>query len=195
MVLFPCVEMPLGKNALFKSLTYTEYPIPGKQYITFPDDDDFSGTEGLSVDSNLLGEKNAAQAIMSAISASPARSGYLTSNVHEKLQGASLGLACAIELCFPNKFPHIAFTGFVTSLVSGDCTFKVHDVDKIDVKIQSALRQSIPLVVPYSAYVADNWPALGILTPKLITSHPPTSPFRIGTCYSLLEASVVAEYL
>lgn len=199
MVYFPCVTSEAKPQVVFRQLTLLDKPDPQREYIGFRSDDRASVYGELYVDTCVCEGPDSHTSVVSSISASPPRRGFLTSDIlpSEEVSGASLGLATAVELVSPGEYSHVAFTGYLSNVQQSSCTFKVHDVDNVPTKIAGAIRQGVPLVVPYSEYVGNNFEALGMLTPKLVTEKPEIrqGSFRLATAYSLIEALCVAKYL
>ena len=206
MVLVPCVRSNANGdpvNAVFRELRfYHELPAELRrlekenkiQFTTFPSDD--GGCHPTKIDTRMIDDpKDSKPAVLSALRASPTRSGYLVFHLRpgEKVGGASLGLATAVELISPGRFPRIAFTGFVTELSERDGTCRIHEVDHVIVKLTSALEKRIPLCVPWGEQIEHVAASVGMLTPKLATSLPvERGMWRCMTAYSLLEALTMA---
>ncbi len=207
MTLFPCVRGS-DRGVVFRSVVLSREPVRGVSYVAYPDSDGQRNGEEVNtiptqIDQRLVENNDSLAATLNAISISPPRDGFLSCNTAkgEHLNGASLGLAVAVEMCRPGQFPDVAFTGLVSSLSPHDCTFKVHDVDCVPEKIRGAIAAGVPLVFPFSDRVYPLVREHDALTPRDLTEltheelSDPTRAKKIGTAYSLLEALNVARYL
>lgn len=192
MVLFPAV--PADRSpAVFRSVFLSLTNVDGVDYVGVKQDDGES--VNIWIDKKLISNTDSYNAVLCAISAAPARSGYLTSTLQptECIHGASIGLSVAVELTAPGSFSNVAFTGFVTNLSENAVTNVIHDVDAVDCKVAGALRHGIRLIVPSdSINIARKF--VEPYTPKdLVNGKTPRS--FIGTALTLLESIVIAREL
>ena len=199
MVLFPCVRA--ADNAVvFRALTFSTSEVDGVRYMTFPDTDGEQTCFPIRIDVRLTQDKDSVSSALNACSAGKELNGYITCNAQEgeMITGASFGLAMAVELSQPGRFPNIAFTGLVSNLGRDDCTFRIHNIDNVVLKLRGALSQLVPLVVPFSEEVKEFMETTPLMTPRKITTHEREEVqglFQCGTAYSLVEAILVAPFL
>lgn len=192
MVLFPGVPSD-GRPAIFRELRLLSSPAKGKEYTGLLADD--SSDADLWLDTQLIGNQDSYNSILSSIAIAPKRKGYLTSNLSrgETIAGASIGLATCIELMYPGQYSQIAFTGFVTAVDSGAVTNIVHDVDCIREKVIGASQQNVRLIVPSQSIKSLGLGDTAVTPRDILRGEKPNSV--IGSCLTVMEAVVVANCL
>lgn len=157
MCLFPCVVQTRstsgrGETVVFRSITLEQKR--NVTYIPLPDGGRRPGSVACYVDQKLTTDQQTFAAIISSVSfcsysvTSPIYISTDHDNASEKIEGASLGLAVAIEIAYPGMFPNVAFTGFIGLFSSDDMTAFVQPVLGTRAKIIGAVLQGVPLIVP-----------------------------------------------
>jgi len=168
----------------------------GVTYIRLKDDDEEgeNGIEfGIRVDERLMNGKDAFASVNQAVSLTN-NSGFLTviGSIPKTINGASMGLAVAIECCRPGKYDN-AFTGFVSNMNENDLTCRVHDIDNVTIKIQGCAKQKVPLVVPFSAEVAKLRRI--VISPKDVCRGDIDTSLSTYSAYTMLEAISMANVI
>jgi len=194
MVYFPCVTST--KEVILVQVKLLEREQDGVNYIRLKDDDEEgkNGIEfGIRVDERLMNGKDAFASVNQAVSLTN-NSGFLTvlGSIPKTINGASMGLAVAIECCRPGKYDN-AFTGFVSNMNENDLTCRVHDIDNVTIKIKGCAKQKVPLVVPFSAEVAKLRRI--VISPKDVCRGDVDTSLSTYSAYTMLEAICMANVI
>jgi len=168
----------------------------GVTYIRLKDDDEEgdNGIEfGIRVDERLMNGKDSFASVNQAVSLTN-NTGFLTviGSIPKTINGASMGLAVAIECCRPGKYDN-AFTGFVSNMNENDLTCRVHDIDNVTIKIKGCAKQKVPLVVPFSAEVGKLRRI--VISPKDVCRGDIDASLSTYSAYTMLEAICIANVI
>lgn len=150
MCYYPVVASGVDQNfyGYFVPVVYSSFPLTPSQlrhqpnYRQMP----LSPTSTINVDSTMLADTNAIQAVMAAmLNTYPTNGSYISFCIAVPFSGASCGLATALAIM---GAPPVAATGFIHSTHPNKEDDIVEQIDNMDIKAVLAIREQYPLLCP-----------------------------------------------